>query len=200
MRVAEAPMRSPTDGRRDSTTRGPPALQRAGVLVHQPDLPALLHTSRRRAVDDRPAHRRQRVAHAPAPRARAPHQLPTGSVPRTVVRTGARLRAGPVPARPRHSRRPRDGTRRRHRRWAQGGARPRQGPAPRPGPLHPFVHRLAVRAPLGRLGRPGEVPVRRPPVGTARPHRPVPVRRRRPQALPAAPHTGANRACSCACC
>jgi hypothetical protein len=55
MRVAD----DPTDGHHDSTTRGAPAVQRAGLHFHQPDLPALLRTPGRRGADHRSAHPRR---------------------------------------------------------------------------------------------------------------------------------------------
>ena len=67
---------------------------------------------------------------------------------------------------------------------------PRQGAAPRPGPLLPRLHRLAVRPSLGRAGRPGPVPLRHPPLGPAGARRPVPLRGGQPATRAAAPHAG----------
>src|SRR5205807_1164687 len=41
-------------------------------------------------------------------------------------------------------------------------------------PLDTLLHRLAVRAPVGRPGRPRQVPPRQAPLGVARPRRPLP--------------------------
>src|SRR5215212_3146827 len=101
MRVAEAPMLlSPTDGRRDSTTRGATAGRRARLLVHQPDLPAVLNAPGRGGADHWPAHRRQPAAHLAPPRPRAPHQLPARPVTCPLVWHRARLRADATRARP----------------------------------------------------------------------------------------------------
>ena len=62
--------------------------------------------------------------------------------------------------RPAARRPPRRARRRRHRRRPQGQARLRQGPPPRPGPLHPLLHRLALRPQVGRPGRAGPLPLR----------------------------------------
>ena len=55
-----------------------------------------------------------------------------------------------------------------------GRARLRQGAAPRPRPLVPLLHRLALRPSLGRPGHPRPIPVRRSPLGAARARGPLP--------------------------
>src|SRR5688572_13139139 len=105
MGLLTTPGHRPRTATHDPTTRGPPAGPGAGPTLHQPDLPAALHTPGRGAPDDRPSHRRQPVAHAPATGTRAPHRLPPRPVPRAVVRAPARVRPGAVPTRPRSPRR-----------------------------------------------------------------------------------------------
>ena len=73
-------------------------------------------------------------------------------------------RRRPGPVRPR---RPGRAGRRRHRHRASRGPGLRQGLSPRPGPLHPLVHRLPLGAQVGRPGVAGPLPLLPPAVGLA---------------------------------
>ena len=66
----------------------------------------------------------------------------------------------------------------------------RQGPPPRPGPLQPRLHRLAIRPQVGRPGRAGPLPLGQPTLGLARAGGPVPLRGGRPGAASPPPHPG----------
>src|SRR5207237_6381349 len=109
---------------------------------------------------------------------------------RLLVRPAAGLPAlrlrppSPRAGRPRHARR------RRHGREPPRPPRLRQGPPPRPGPLLPLLHGLALRPQMGRPGGAGPPPLRLPPLGPPRADRPVPVRAGRPRPAAAAPHPG----------
>ncbi len=172
--------------------RGSAAAARPAARLHPTHLAPLPPADGRRRADHRSPHRRQPAAHRRPPGPGPPHQLPACPVRRLLVRPPAGLPAhrlaAPLPRTGRH-RHP--GWRRRRRGSPrQAGLRP--GPPPRPGLLQPFLHRLALRPPLGGPGRAGPPPLRHSPLGPARAGRPVPLAAGQSPPRPAAPHPRPN--------
>src|ERR1041385_3678309 len=174
MRVASDLVLPPTDGRHDPTTRRRPVARGAHADLLPTHRRPIRHIARRGPAHHRPADRRQPPPHPRRPRPRTPDLLPAGPLGRPLVRPRTRVRPRPASPRPVRPGRPRPPRRRRHRREPSGSAGLREGPPPRPGPVVPRVHRVAVRSQVGRGRRPRPVPVRHPPVGAARPRGPLP--------------------------
>src|SRR5205085_4071241 len=158
----------PRDGPHDSTSpagRSRPPAAGPGPRLHRPHRPALPTPPGGRPPHHRPPHRRQPPAHRRRPRPRPQDQLPARPLRRLLVRPAAGLPAlrlrppSPRAGRPRHARR------RRHGREPPRPPRLRQGPPPRPGPLLPLLHGLALRPQMGRPGGAGPPPLRLPPLG-----------------------------------